>query len=286
MGIFSEVLLTVDFDRTLTAPDSTIPKRNIEAIEYFMANGGVFTVNTGRSTNTIAPYLGKFPANAPLLLYNGSAAYENGELSQCHIIDLDLWEVMDKMRAMFPTLNLEVQGRDTHYLVDETKEYVAFYDSLGWHHKKATRTQDMGPFLKFSLFGKTTEPNVGHLFFGTQEELALFDYAEKTIRALYADKVEVFRAAPRIIDVHAKGVSKLRAARQLQQSLGRKLLVCVGDAENDLTMLEGADYAYCPSDGVVAERFENVCPCADGAVADVIYKKIPEILGLSLDTDE
>ena len=112
------------------------------------------------------------------------------------------------------------------------------------------------------------------------------DYAEQKIRQLYPDKVEVFRAAPRIIDVHAKGVSKLRAARDLQAELGRKILVCVGDAENDLTMLEGADYAFCPSDGVVAHRFANVCPCGEGAVADVIYKKIPEILGLSLDNWE
>ena len=49
MGIFSDILLTVDFDRTLTAPDSTIPERNLEAIRYFIENGGAFTVNTGRS---------------------------------------------------------------------------------------------------------------------------------------------------------------------------------------------------------------------------------------------
>ena len=38
--MFSDVLLAVDFDRTLTGPTSQIPARNIEAIEYFMANGG------------------------------------------------------------------------------------------------------------------------------------------------------------------------------------------------------------------------------------------------------
>ena len=31
-------------------------------------------------------------------------------------------------------------------------------------------------------------------------------------------------------------------------------------------------------DGVVADRYSNVCPCGEGAVADVIYEKIPEIL--------
>ena len=49
MSLFSDILLTVDFDRTLTAPDSSIPQRNIDAIQYFMDNGGAFTVNTGRS---------------------------------------------------------------------------------------------------------------------------------------------------------------------------------------------------------------------------------------------
>ena len=65
-----------------------------------------------------------------------------------------------------------------------------------------------------------------------------------------------------------------------KKKLGKKILVCVGDAENDLCMLEGADYAFCPSDGIVAERFSNVCTCGEGAVADVIYKEIPKILGI------
>ena len=281
--MFSDVLLTVDFDRTLTAPDSTIPERNLEAIRWFMDNGGVFTVNTGRSTNTFRNYIHKIPANAPLLLYNGSAAWENGTLVNCRAIDLDLWQVMDKMQELFPWMNLEVQGAKTHYLVDARPEYEAFYDGMDWLHEPAVRGADMGPFLKFSLFGTVTEPTMAHMFTGSREELARIDRAEQTIRELYRDHVEVFRAAPRIIDVHAKGVSKIRAARQLQAQLGRKILVCVGDAENDINMLEGADYAYCPSDGVVADRFPNVCPCGEGAVADVIYKKIPEILGISLD---
>ena len=39
-----------------------------------------------------------------------------------------------------------------------------------------------------------------------------------------------------------------------------------------------ADHAFAPADGIIASRFETVCNCAEGAVADVIYKKIPEIL--------
>ena len=79
---------------------------------------------------------------------------------------------------------------------------------------------------------------------------------------------------------------KARSARELQQKLGRSILVCVGDGENDLSMLQAADFAYSPADGVVADRFENVCNCADGSVADVIYEKIPNILNFHLDKRE
>ena len=77
--MFRDVLLAVDFDRTLTATDATIPERNIEAIRYFMENGGAFTINTGRSVPMTNWFRDQVSCNAPLLLYNGSAAYEQME---------------------------------------------------------------------------------------------------------------------------------------------------------------------------------------------------------------
>ena len=275
--MFSEVLLTVDFDRTLTGMDGKIPERNLEAIRYFMENGGTFTVNTGRSTNTMKAHM-DVPVNAPLLLYNGSAAWENGALINCREIDLPVWETLDKVHALFPDVTIEVQATDTHYFIYYTPGAVSYYENMGWDYKIAEHGQDMGPFLKFTLFADSCTNTVSGLYMGTQEEFAYFDRIEETLKQLYGNKIDVFRAASKLVDIHAKGVSKLRCARDLQSQLGKRILVCVGDAENDLTMLEGADYAFCPSDGVVADRFPNVCPCGDGAVADVIYKKIPEIL--------
>ena len=108
--------------------------------------------------------------------------------------------------------------------------------------------------------------------------MAEMDTVQTLLKQRYGDKTEVFRSASRILDIHAKGVSKIRSARDLLHTLGRKILVCAGDAPNDVPMLSGADYAYCPSDGLVADRFENVCPCGEGAVADIIYRKIPALV--------
>jgi len=278
MGLYSDVLLTVDFDRTLTAPDSTIPPRNIEAIRYFTENGGKFTVNTGRSVGTFCQYLDTIPANAPFLLYNGSAAWEKGTLSHCVTIGMDVWETLETVCKLFPDMNWEIQGADRHYLINPRPEIIALYEAQGWRYSIATWGQDVGPFLKFSAFGTPSAPTVSALY-SLPEGLALrFQSLEDTLNRLFGDKTAVFRAAPQIVDVHAKGVSKSISARRLQKELGRKYLVCVGDGENDIPMLEDADFAFCPSDAIIAQRYENVCSSAEGAVADVIYKKIPEIL--------
>ena len=106
MGIFSDVLLTVDYDRTMTDPNSKVPQRNLEAIRYFMDNGGAFTLNTGRSTTTAKKLLNTLPVNAPMILYNGSACYENGQLVDYVPIDLDMWETVMAVAEAFPELNV------------------------------------------------------------------------------------------------------------------------------------------------------------------------------------
>ena len=285
MAIFSDILLTVDYDRTLTATDSTIPERNLEAIRYFIENGGAFTINTGRSVPMTRVFRDRVPVNAPLLLYNGSAAYDLGEkkLSFCHEIDLDLWETVKACMALFPDLTVEVQGVDAHYRFTENPAWDAFSEHQQCAHAFAPWGSDLGAFLKFTLYGEFRDVTVADMYNGSMEERRRMDEAEALLKERFGHCCEVFRAATRIIDVHAKGVSKARSARELQQRLGRKILVCVGDAENDLPMMHDADYAFAPADGIIAKHFETVCNCGEGAVADVIYEKIPEILKKSLD---
>jgi len=274
---FSDVLLTVDFDRTFTGPDAKIPERNLEAVRWFMDQGGTFTINTGRSTDTFRNYLHTLPVNAPLLMYNGSACYENGQLTNCRTIDLPLWDTVLAVKEAFPELNVEIQAMDTHYLIEEKQAYFDLYKAMDWEWSMAKPGDDLGPFIKFAVFGNSDNGHLSGLFVRSPEE-ERFRQLHDFIMTRWGDKVDVFMAAPRILDVQAKGVSKGNAGRALQKRLGKKILVCVGDAENDIPMMDDADFAFCPADGVIADRYETVCECGKGAVADVIYKKIPEIL--------
>lgn len=280
--MFSDVLLTVDYDRTLTAPDSTIPENNLSAIRYFIENGGTFTVNTGRSLPMTEVFRDIVPVNAPLLLYNGSAAYDlaTRQISFAYPIPLDLWQTMEEVMALFPDLLPEVQGTQAHYSLKKDPMWDAFSKNNRCAYAHALPGQDLGMFLKFSLYGQIRDVTVADLYNGTPEEIARMDEAERVLRQRFGQSCQVFRPAARIIDVHAKGVSKGNAARALQRKLGKKYLVCIGDAWNDVEMLMDADAAFCPADGIVADQFPNVCPCAQGAVAEVILEKIPEILGI------
>ena len=279
--MFSDILLTVDYDRTLTAPDSTIPQRNLDAIAYFIENGGSFTVNTGRSVPMSAGALiPSVPVNAPLLLYNGSAAYDKatGRLTRFDPITVDPAVMIPDLISRFPELNVEIQALDAHYLTQANPSWERYCEHNHCRWGYTTPDAVPQPYIKLSLYGQFRKDTVADMYNATEEELALFERAISYVEQTYGRELDIFRACARIVDFHAKGVSKLNSARLLQRELGKKILVCVGDAENDITMLDGADFAFCPSDGIVADRYETVCPCAEGAVADVIYKKLPRIL--------
>lgn len=280
MKLFSDVLLTVDYDRTLTDPQSQIPQRNIDAIRFFIGNGGAFTVNTGRSLPMTRVFRDIVPVSAPLLLYNGSAAYDlkKQEVLDAKIIDLPMADTIRRIQELVPDMTVEIQALDAHYIFSPNPAWDAFTqgNNCAWGHAKPD--DDLGPFLKLALYGHIGYAAVSALYDYTPEEMERFDEVQRLLERELGDHCEVFRAAPKILDIHAKGVSKANAARALQKKLGKSILVCVGDGENDVSMLDDADFAYAPGDAIVARRYPNVCKCADGAVADVIYQKIPEIL--------
>ncbi|MFQ9147761.1 MAG: HAD family hydrolase [Eubacteriales bacterium] len=53
-GKFSGFLICSDFDGTLTCDGRTVPRANLEAIERFESEGGLFTVASGRFPGQIA----------------------------------------------------------------------------------------------------------------------------------------------------------------------------------------------------------------------------------------
>ena len=85
MGKFDGVLIASDFDNTMVytegalrsgGPVPAISRENRDAIEYFMAQGGTFSVATGRALPSFASVMDGVPMNGPTVLFNGAAIYD------------------------------------------------------------------------------------------------------------------------------------------------------------------------------------------------------------------
>ena len=67
-GKFSDYLLVSDMDATLLNDDHIISEENRQAIDYFIKNGGRFTVATGRMVEAVRAYMPNLHINAPAVL--------------------------------------------------------------------------------------------------------------------------------------------------------------------------------------------------------------------------
>ena len=75
-GKFSDYLLVSDMDATLLDDNHTISEENRQAIDYFIKNGGRFTVATGRMVEAVRAYMPNLHINAPAVLHNGAKIYD------------------------------------------------------------------------------------------------------------------------------------------------------------------------------------------------------------------
>lgn len=274
MGRFSHILLAADFDRTLTDRQSAIPQANLDAILAFEREGGAFTVATGRSVPMFRARDRLIPSNAPLVLYNGAALYDYGTETMTDAVPLPCGrELLRDMTERFPELWLELQGVDCHYLIGDCPMRAAFYRSNDAAARQATIDELPEQMLKIAMFGTFYDETVRQFFSATPEEQALFDRAIAYLERRYGDVLTIDRAATRIIDVQAKSVSKGAAVRRLAERMGRSLVICAGDAPNDVSMLEAADLAFVPSDcepSLLNRGYRVACSCDEGTIAGLL----------------
>ena len=278
MGKYSGTLLVSDFDRTITAPDGTIPEANLSAVRRFMEEGGRFCVATGRTLPLFRNKIGLFPFNAPMILFNGAMAYDFNTESVVfdHPMPKDVVKFCLDIQRRFPKMYYELllAGRHAVHSCDEPRRRL-----LVEHDVTMCTLDDIlpdEPVYMGSIIGRYVSPaDTGEDYFACTDE------EEQTIRAILAHIAERgkgqysgVRPAKLLIEYMADGISKGAAARELVVKLGCSRLACIGDAMNDLSMLEEADVAFMPSDGdeelLQRPEFRHCAPCSEGAVASAI----------------
>jgi hydroxymethylpyrimidine pyrophosphatase-like HAD family hydrolase len=106
------------------------------------------------------------------------------------------------------------------------------------------------------------------------------DEAYRDICALFAPDYEVTRSSLKGVEIQSRGINKASAALKIKELTGSRLLVCVGDFENDISMVKAADIGYavenaCEPLKAVADRM--TVHCKDGALAAIIAEHEAEL---------
>ena len=103
--------------------------------------------------------------------------------------------------------------------------------------------------------------------------------AKELIEERYSYHLDVFQSWETLIDIQPKNVSKSVAVDELREyylKQGKNMRIfAVGDYENDMGMLERADFPCCPSNSLEkVKKFCKIHLCSndEGCIADLIEK--------------
>ena len=274
MGKFDGVLLLSDFDNTLVYTEDALlsggrlpplSSANREAIHYFMAEGGIFSVATGRALPSFAPIAPTLPMNGPTILFNGAALYDfaREEYLETAFLPEDIREKLLPVEEAFPGLVCEIyhDGNTIHTLHPS---------ELTRNHLRLTGSSA----VEVRSIGEVPPPISKVLFEETGQR---GDALEQFVRSRsWAGKFEIVRSGKFFLEITAKGATKGGMAKKLAELLHIRPedVCCVGDHANDLSMLRLAGHAFAPANAIEAVRrapgVELLPDCREDALAALI----------------
>ena len=274
MGKFTGLLLASDYDNTLTyteealrlcRPMPPVSKANQAAIRYFMAEGGIFSVATGRAKPAFEAVADGVPMNGPTVLFNGAAIYDfsTGKyLCEAFLPETARAHIAQTIRELpFAAVELYHDNNDIHALQpnDVTRRH------LHVTHSPTVIVDSMeqvpSPISK-ALF--STEP---------AHQAALLDYLRG--QGWYGD-YEIVASSESLVELTARGANKGGMVRRLAAPLHipQANVACVGDHANDISMLTWAGMAFAPANALPEVRalpcVRTLPDCREDAIAALI----------------
>ena len=254
MGKFTGVLLASDFDNTLVYTESAlkglepIPEllpENRQAIEYFMAEGGTFSIATGRALPSFEIVRPGLPMNGPTILFNGAAIYDfkaKQYLCTAFLPDTVRPHIMQVLDA-WPEAAVELYHDDNAIFALHANELTLAHLHLTHEATKMLETIDQAP----SPISK-----------------ALFEIVPEKMAALHryvtdmpwASRYEIVPSSSFLLELTAKGASKGDMVQRLAQLLhiAPQNVYCVGDHANDLGMLAVSAIPFAPANAIESVR--------------------------------
>lgn len=234
MKKFDGMLLACDMDGTLLDSDRHISDANIQALQYFTAEGGLFSLATGRAYAAVTDYIDLLPINAPYSLLNGSLILDSHHhVLHCAGMPEHTPALIQQVLAAFPQVGCEVFLPDRILVcrMSEETEHHMHVLHLAYDCVDVSALSDPCGWCQINFTGNASEV--------------------APVRAFMASFADAFNAVctmPTFCEVTRCGVSKGAAMMQIAADcrISQQHIYAVGDSDNDLSMFRKAAISFVP----------------------------------------
>ncbi len=244
------MLFCTDLDGTLYSDDKTVSKENLDAIEYFKSEGGLFTFITGRVPKTSVHICDTVKPNAPFGCFNGGAVYDLAAEKYLYTIPLpkDAMELVNFVDRNLPEIGIQLTTAKDSYFFKDNPVMARFRNITGIPLLTGPFDEGKEPVLRI-VFAHADGDKMDEL-------IRLLDSHPK------AKDFDLIRSEKIYYEILPKGVSKGLALIKMTELLGidPKNTVAVGDYNNDISMIKAAGIGFAVENAVEEAK----------AVADLI----------------
>ncbi|AHM56868.1 Cof-like hydrolase [Peptoclostridium acidaminophilum DSM 3953] len=250
--IFKGYMLVSDMDGTLIDSKGTISAKNISAINRFIEMGGMFTIATGRTVDSVKRYIDLLPLQLPFVIYNGSKIYDfsNEKTLYETFLEERIKDMIVKLADHESSLGIEVYCDEKIFIYRkciftgrlEQKGYKIYYEvpAHAWDRN----------WTKILIIG---------------EQLQI-DHIERTFKAMFGD-CNLIRSSENYLEILPEGVSKGSGLEKLCGMVGASMknVIAVGDNMNDYEMIARSGYGFCVANGYrkLLDMAQYKCPSND-----------------------
>lgn len=222
-------LIASDMDDTLLNSNTKLSERNAAAIHKAIAKGIVFMIATGHMYVSVKPYADALGLDVPLVTYNGALVKgsKSGKVYYEHPLKLD---TALELLAYCKGKGYYIQSYQGDELwVKEETVFSAEYERISGIKAKPVGEKLYHPEVAPYKLLAMTKP----------EE---FQKVWQDIQQKFAGKVTVTSSRDNFLELMEPGVNKWNAVKAVAASYGIRPeeVMCIGDSNNDLSMIENA----------------------------------------------
>ena len=250
MGKFDGVLICSDFDGTIYN-GTEVPEITKKAIERFMDEGGSFCICTGRGPEFLKEMSHFIRGNTYSICFGGALITDiwTGEVLHEGFVDEDAFDLLEEVLSSGAE-TVKINMMRPNGIIDRytPEEY--------YKNKKSISRRA----YKITLNGKTDEDGELYKKYASEHQNTKY-----TLARSFASYTEIMKTE----------LTKGYGAKLLKERLGAKLLIGMGDYENDIPMFREVDVSYAVGNAV--DELKNIATktvtetVSTGAAAAIIH---------------